>query len=316
VRDLETALRSIAAARGVLLRREAIEIGLEDRDLRRAVRSGDLVKVRHGAYAFTDEVAELTATGRHALLGRAVMRTLGDRVAASHHTACALHDMELWDVPLNVAHVTRLDGGAGRAEGDVHHHEGLVLADDVQVVGDVRAMRPARAALESAALSGVERGLVTVNSGLHRKLFSADELMAQHRLMQSWPGSQHLQVVTRLADGRAESVGESRTLFMLWSQGLPMPELQFEVRENGRLVGITDFAWPEHRLIVEFDGRLKYEKFLRPGEKPGDAVFREKIREDHIRRVTGWRVVRLIWADLAYPTRTAALLRSVMRSAA
>ena len=132
--------------------------------------------------------------------------------------------------------------------------------------------------------------------------------MAQHQLMQSWPDSQHLHVVTRLADGRVESVGESRALFLFWSQGLPMPELQFEVRDGWRLVGATDFAWPEHRLIVEFDGRVKYQKFLRHGEDPGDAVFREKRREDDIRRVTGWRVIRLTWADLAHPARTAAML--------
>ena len=316
MRDVDTALRAITATHGVFLRREAIELGLEDRDLRRAVRNGQLVKVRHGAYVHSDVWAGLDDVGRHVLLIRAVMRTLGDRVAASHHSACALHGMDLWDVPLNVAHVTRLDGGAGRTESDLVHHEGLMLQDDAQLQGVVQLMRPARAALESALLSGTERGLVVVNSGLHRGLFCQEELAAQHQLMQSWPGSRHLQVVTRLADGRAESVGESRSLFLFWSQRLPMPELQFKVWDGNRLVATTDFAWPELRLIVEFDGRVKYERYLRPGEEPGDAVFREKRREDEIRRITGWRVVRLTWADLADPVRTAMLLRAAMLAAA
>ena len=316
MRDVDAPLRTITAAHGAFLRREAIAAGLEDRLLRREVRHGRLVKVRHGAYAFADEWSAGDVVHRHVILTRAAMRTLGDRVTASHVSACALHGMDLWDVPLDVAHVTRLDGGAGRRERDVQHHEGLVLPEDVQLLDGFQVMRPARAALESATTSGVERGLVTVNSGLHMQLFDREALMAQYALMQSWPESQHLQVVTRLADGRVESVGESRSLFLFWSQGLPMPELQYPVRDRGRLIGTVDFAWPQHRLIVEFDGRVKYQKYLRPGEDPGDAVFREKRREDAIRRITGWTVIRLTWADLADPVRTAAILREAFAAAA
>lgn len=316
MRDAADSLRTITRTHQVFLRREALELGVEDRLLRSAIRKEQLVKVRHGAYAFADDWAALDDVGRHRVLTRAALRTLGDRVAASHHSACALHGMDLWDVPLAAAHVTRLDGGAGRLESDIRHHEGLVTPDDVGLLDGFQVMAPVRAALESATLSGIERGLVTVNSGLHRELFEHEELMEQHRLMQSWPDTQHLQVVTRLADGRAESVGESRSLFLFWSQRLPMPELQFEVRDGGRVVALTDFAWPDHKLIVEFDGRVKYGKYLRPDEDPGDAVFREKRREDLVRRLTGWRVVRLVWADLAYPVRTAEMLRSLMTMAA
>ncbi|MGN6781638.1 MAG: hypothetical protein ACTHJH_09065 [Marmoricola sp.] len=60
----------------------------------------------------------------------------------------------------------------------------------------------------------------------------------------------------------------------------------------------------------------KFLRGLRPGETSGDVVFREKRREDKIRRHTGWRFVRLAWADLATPARTAALIRAMMREAA
>jgi hypothetical protein len=284
--------------------------------LRRGVRRGRLIKVRHGAYAFSDEWTVLGDVDRYALHSRAAMRTLGDRVAASHHSACALHELALWDVPLDAVHVTRLDDGSGRSERDIRHHQGLVLPDDVQLFEGFQVIRPVRAALESAMLSGVERGLVTVNSGLHRRLFRAEELEIQRRRMQAWPGAQHLQIVTRLADERIASVGESRSLHLFWSQGLPMPEMQVEVWDGSRLVGVVDFLWRKHRLIVEFDGRVKYQTYLRPGEEPGDAVVREKRREDTIRRLTGWRVLRLTWADLAHPSRTAALIRAALAAAA
>ena len=315
--DFDIALRAITSRHGVFLRREAVGLGLDDRWLRRGLRDGSWVRVRHGAYAMADEWRALRADGRHRLLTRAVLRTHGDRVAASHHSACLLHGMDVWEADLRVAHVTRTDGAAGRAERDVVHHEGLCLDDDIvrSPDGD-RLIRPVRAALESALLGDIERGLVVVDSGLRGGLFSPEELAAQHDRMRSWPGTRHLHLVTRLADGRSDSVGESRSRFLFWSQGLPLPELQFEVRSQGQLVGVTDFAWPGHRLLGEFDGRVKYGRFLKPGEEAGDAVFREKRREDELRRVTGWGMVRLTWADLYQPGFTAARVRSMLGQAA
>ena len=108
---------------------------------------------------------------------------------------------------------------------------------------------------------------------------------------------QATRVPVRMADGRAESAGESRTRYLCYAHGLPAPELQYDVFDRaGILVGTTDFAWPEHRLLGEFDGRVKYERYLRPGETPGDAVFREKRREDRLCELLGWRMIRLVWA--------------------
>jgi very-short-patch-repair endonuclease len=79
---------------------------------------------------------------------------------------------------------------------------------------------------------------------------------------------------------------------------LPPPELQFEVRNRyGDVVARCDFGWPQFRTVAEFDGRIKYGRLLRPGEAAGDAVFREKNREDMLRDL-GWEVVRWMWADL------------------
>jgi hypothetical protein len=314
--DRWAALRAIAAAEGVFLRREAIELAVDDATLRRALRAGVLVRVRHGAYAFAADWAASDDGQRHVVRSRAALRVLGDRVALSHHSAAAFLGMDLWDVPLDQVHVTRLDGGAGRTEGDIRHHEGFVLGTDLVLVDGQPVMRPVRAALESASLSGLERGLVTVDSGLREGLFTSADLAAQHALMQSWPGTQHLHLVTRLADGRSGSVGESRSRYLFYASRLPAPELQFAVYDGGALVGISDFAWPALGMLGEFDGRVKYGRLLRPGEDPGDAVFREKRREDLLRRLTGWRMVRLVWADLRSPERTAAWLRAQLRVAA
>jgi hypothetical protein len=314
--DVDARLRHIAETRGVFLRREVLELGLDDRFIRHARRSGRWVRVRHGSYTFSDTWRAAGDTGRLVTLTLAAIRAADGEVAASHHSASALHGMDLWDVDFRVAHLTRLDRGAGRSQPDVAHHEGTCPEGDVVEVQRVRVVRPVRAALESALLAGVERGLVVADSGLRRGLFTPQDLADRHDVMSRWPGARPLHLVTRLADGRSESVGETRSRYLFWSQHLPMPELQFEVWDGQRLVGVADFAWPEHRLLGEFDGRVKYGRLLRDGEDPGDAVFREKKREDLLRRVTGWSMIRITWEDLYHGPRTAAAVRQLMRLAA
>ncbi len=90
----------------------------------------------------------------------------------------------------------------------------------------------------------------------------------------------------------------------------PSHVLQFEVYdEHGNLVGRTDYAWPEFGMFGEFDGLVKYERYLRPGETAAQAVVREKRREDLLREITGWIMIRLIWADLFRQGATGARIR-------
>lgn len=92
--------------------------------------------------------------------------------------------------------------------------------------------------------------------------------------------------------------------------GLPAPELQHKVcaAADGRFLGEVDFWWRAARLVGEFDGKVKYGRLLRPGEDPGDAVYREKRREDALRD-DGNRVTRWGWIDLDDFRSTANRLR-------
>ena len=104
--------------------------------------------------------------------------------------------------------------------------------------------------------------------------------------------------VVAFADGRAESVGETRSRLAIHRAGLPAPALQHEVRHaGGRRLGRTDFCWEEFATVGEFDGRVKYGRLLRPGQEPGDVVFAEKVREDAM-RAEGLGMVRWTWPEL------------------
>ena len=309
-------LRVLAEADGFFTRPDALGVGHDDKSIRRALRARVWLRLRPGTYTFPD-LWPGTAEALHLCRGRAVCRKLGPRVALSHVSAALEHGLRVWGADLGRVHVTRLDGGAGRTEAGVAHHIGFTTDDDLVRVDDRWVVRPARAALETASLVSTESGLATIDSALHLGRCDAAELESVADLLRFWPDMRGVQVAHRLADPGGQSVGESRTRYLCYAHGLPAPQLQFPVHDGaGRLIGITDFAWPEHRMLGEFDGRVKYGRLLREGEEPGDAVFREKLREDRLREVTGWGMVRVVWADLDHPEVTAARIRHQLRRAA
>jgi hypothetical protein len=68
------------------------------------------------------------------------------------------------------------------------------------------------------------------------------------------------------------------------------------------------------RVAAEFDGMVKYGRLLRQGEESGDAVFREKQREDRLRDA-GWIVTRWVWDELGNPAVIVSRVREALRRA-
>jgi hypothetical protein len=307
-------LRVLAGTFGYFRRPDALEAGFDDKAINREIRAKRWVRIRRGAYTFSDLWSAQDEVERHRARARAVVDRLGPGVALSHTSAAIEHGLAVWDADLSRVHVTRLDGGAGRTEAGVVHHEGFCVDEDlVEREDGLLIVKPARAALEHACLVSSESAVVTLDSGLYKRAFERVDMEEAFAVMRSWPSSQRLQIVVRFADGRAESAGESRSRWLCYRHRLPAPELQFEVYDDsGRLIGITDMAWPERKLLGEFDGKVKYGRLLRPGEEPGDAVFREKVREDALRAAVQYAMVRLIWADLYRGAETAARIRRLM----
>ncbi len=256
----------------VVLRCEALAAGLDDRALRRAVRAGELVRVRHGAYVAADDWAAADSRERHLIVARAVHRTHGDRVAFSHHTAACLHGLDLWNVDLRSLHVTRVDEKHGRRTAGVVHHQGFVDPGEVQWVRGLPVVPVPRAALESASLVSLEQGLITLDSALRGDLCDKQALAHRYGEVEGWPHSLGLQLAVTLADGRHESAGETRTGHLLWRSGLRAPVPQLEILLDGRVIARVDFGWPEEGVVLEFDGRAKYLKHLRPGESVTDGA--------------------------------------------
>lgn len=298
----------------IALRCELVELGYTDRAIARLCDAAVLAKVRRGAYCDGPTHARLDDIGQQGLVTRAVVKQAKTEVVVSHVAAAIEHDCPIWGFDLSETDVTRTDGRVGRREAGVRQHAGRIADGDVVELNGLKVMSATRTALEVTITGSLESALIVVCDLLHRGRTTLEELADRYASMAMWPATLKTDVVLRLARTELASVGEVRSWVLLYRAAIPMPELQHAICDphTGELVALLDFAWPDLGVYLEFDGRLKYEKYLRPGERAGDAVFREKQREDRIRRITGWRCIRITWADLEHPARTAEMIRRVL----
>jgi hypothetical protein len=284
-----------------LSRGDAARRGMNDDDLRRLVAGRVLTRVRRNAYRDTAAHDVLSAEQRHAVAVRAAVAAHRVDVVVSHQSAAVLHGLPVWGAPLDVVHLTTRRRNAGRRSGLVHIHTAPVAPDELCLVDGIAATTPARTVFDVACSMRFEAAVVIADAALHAGLTSPEDLLVQIERGRGRTGRPAARAAITFADGRSESVGESRSRVGMHVARVPVPDLQTEVcRSDGSVAGRPDFRWG--RLLGEFDGAVKYGRLVRPGETAGDAVVREKRREDELRDL-GFDMVRWGWADLGAPDR-------------
>ena len=103
-------------------------------------------------------------------------------------------------------------------------------------------------------------------------------------------GARRARAVVAMASAFTESPGESLLHWFVRALGLPAPRIQMAIKNASRLY-FPDEAWPEYRVLAEFDGRIKY--------KAPESLWQEKQRQDALTHM-GWRIERFIWADFTH----------------
>ena len=282
---------------GILLTKTLRDQGFSYDEVIRRHRRGDLERVRRGAYA-TPRDRELGRDDRHRRLVQATVPQLVAGSVVSHGSAAVMHGLPVWAAAIARVHVTRPDDGKRRT---VLHVCGAPLAAaDITVVDGVAVTSLARTVLDLARTRPMEQAVAAADRALREGL--PPQLLAEGLLrMERWPGVRAARRVVAFADPRSESVGESVSRVRIHLDGLPKPELQYEILgPDGRVIARVDFYWKEQRTVGEFDGKVKYGRLLKPGQRVEDVVFDEKRREDAVRS-EGHEVARWIWHDCWQP---------------
>ncbi|EOM76714.1 hypothetical protein DW322_07095 [Rhodococcus rhodnii] len=278
-----------------------------DNDMRRRRRTHDVHRIACGVYTPLDPDG-LDPLRRHRLAVDAMLPRLSPDAVVSHQSAAVVHGLTLWRTDLSRVHVTRERDGGGRRRAGLRVHPGDLRGRTTRVDGIVVTTLE-RTVVDLARELPFEQALVAADAALSTAGARRAELERACLEVTGCYGAPAARRVTEYASEGSESVGESRSRVVFAKFGVPLPIQQAElVTAEGRVR--VDFLWRGHGVVGEFDGKVKYGRFVRPGEDAGDAVFREKRREDAIRDL-GLRVVRWTWDDLDAP---ADLVARIMRT--
>ncbi|MFP5370332.1 MAG: DUF559 domain-containing protein [Actinomycetes bacterium] len=237
---------------------------------------------------FPDVYVHADVPVTHALRAQAATLLLPDAVVTGRSAAV------LWGVPIVAAaarvEVTLPPAAHPRRITGLIARRALVRPADVLHRGAVPVTSAEVTAVSLAASLPRDDAVVAVDQ-LIATGFVSLAVVRQCAAAGRGPGSARTRAVCGLADGLAESPQETRLRLLIGRSDLPSPVAQYRVRDGERRVARVDFAWPDHRVAVEYDG-------LWHAERGQFAKDRQRLNR---LQAAGWRVVFVTAADLARP---------------
>lgn len=168
-----------------------------------------------------------------------------------------------------------------------------LAAEDVTVQRGARVTTGAVTAVDLARGGTLDDAVVLVD----RFVAMGATDLAQVRAVASRAsgrGCRQVREAVALADGLAGSPQETRLRMLFHRSPLPRPVAQYVVRDAAGFVARVDFAWPDARLVVEYEGMWH-------GGTP-QQVAADRRRLNRL-TAAGWTVVFVTAADLHHPER-------------
>ncbi len=273
--SLDAAAELFLANGGVATTRQLLTV-LSPKALEVGVRTGKFIRVRRGVYAMTapDVAARLAA----------VELASGMPVVACMQTAAKMYRFDT--EPDDRVHI--LDPGIRMRPSPqlmVHQRIGAPL---VKVRGRL-ATAPAWTAVEIARTLRRPRALAVLDAALHVASCTRAQLAAAVMEQKGRRGIVHVRELVQIADGRAESPMESEARLVFIDGGLPLPELQYEITDLCGKLWRVDFAWPEWKVVAEYDS---IEWHANPAGWKHDRMKAARLQE------CGWVTVPMVVDDV------------------
>ncbi|MEO7006456.1 MAG: hypothetical protein ABI275_00455 [Terrimesophilobacter sp.] len=304
----------------LVLARELLWSGTDDRVLRRAAEHGRVVRVISGVYLDATVWNTLEEDERYLLRIAAVAGTRRASVVYSHYSAAALLGYPVIGRWPTQVHLIVGAGSGQRSSPAVVRHVMSVREDELVEVGGFLMTNPlrtvcdiARVASTATALATLDRALAPVGTSNRdseplERVFGAASAVRQEPPLEREEildalgrlgpvrGIRQARFVATFADGASGSPGESLSRLQIHRLHLPKPDLQVRVSNGLVRYWEVDFGWETERLLGEFDGFGKYHRSkMTKGASPEQVVWAEKKREDAIRASTKRGMVRWPW---------------------
>lgn len=275
----------------------------DDTRQRHAARAahGTEVRIARGAYVDEPYWAGLGARERYVLAIRAVAETRGTRPVLSHWSAAAIHGLPIIGPWPGRVHLTQDAANGTRSRGMVVRHSLPITGADVVELDGLLVTSIARTVIDLAVVAPGVSGVTSMDAALHVDRFHhRPPLVTPDELGESWAARLPFRGHARARDiidfsvTNADSPIESASRWNMRLVGLPAPILQQSHFDDRGFIGDTDFSWPDHGVVGEADGDLKYlDPAFRRGRSADQVVLDEKIREDRLRAlprvVARWR---------------------------
>lgn len=274
---MDRGLRRLLDRQGGVVTSAQVLTFLSRRGLEAELKHGTLQKVWYGIYGVGDMSTELRLRGLDLATGTTVAACLGTAAAAYGFDTQEPVDLHVLNPP---------DQQLRPADGlMVHRREGAPLRE----VAGRPATAPAWTAVEVARTLRRPRALATLDAALRSGTCSRRELRRAVIRQAGRRGIVAVRDLLPLADPLAESPMESESRLMMIDGGLPPPVLQYEIVDRHHRTWRVDFAWPEQRVAVEYDGVVWHE---------GPEAFRHERQRRAALQEKGWVVISIIADDV------------------
>jgi very-short-patch-repair endonuclease len=250
-------------------------------------------RIFHDVYVHRDvpESHGLRAVAASILLPGAVVSGVSAATLWGLDVADPSEDVEVTLPP--ASHMVRVLG--------IRARRARLIPGHVLRLEDASVTSPAATSLRLADSLPVERAVAAVDQLVVSRRADLHEIRAL-AASATGPGSARARRVAALVDGLAESPQETRVRLLILRSHLPDPVAQYRVVVDGRFVARVDFAWPERKVALEYDGLWHAE----PGQFARDRERLNRLRE------AGWTVVFVTAADLRDPDRLLARMAAAL----
>ena len=282
-----------ARPEGVFIGSHAIA---EGRLTRRQLAEGPWSRVLHGVYA------DASAPRDHLLRCRAAALLMPEGAALGGRSAAAVLGAPApgWRDPVTVVVPAPLKWRG--PEGVRVHRTGFRAGDVLDDGYGLRWTAAPQTAWDIAVLETTPTAVSVIDAMLRSGSVAEGTLEDLARGRSGRRGSRRFRRALELADARSESPPESVVRVACVLGGLPPPVPQFDVVEGGRWLARVDLAWPEQRVVVEYEGEHHF---------TGVQIVRDDARYAEL-TAHGWLVIRVAALDLRALDDVVARIRSAL----